>query len=391
MAQQPFAETLVTATGDAFKSSRLDQMLRNFAASYKLYWLKGVFDEAVEGNTQVTFEKLAARMIAAAWYPVTYFRLNLGASDMLTSAVLCAQERCGLAPEAGTDTIIKTVLESPDPELRSKVRSLYTFVPYRLIRPFYTERLDVLRDRYGRRFESAVNGYVRELNREDAAGAPYRFNEDGDGIEIDPEWARYFRDNRHVVQGWMDSKLVAYLQARNPSVPAIPLKIYAPNARNLTAARKYWEEALSDHVFRDIYSGLPFNDASYAAHGPMGVDHFIPWSFVLHDEPWNLSPMFRDANSSKGSRLPVLDEYLRPFCEQQFDALMTLRSTGRHKKMFESYALVDADIMRYERTEAALRSFTDSVSKVIVPLHQIAANQGFPTWRPTVEYALIDY
>ena len=206
MAQQPFAETLVMATDDAFKSSRLDQMLRNFAASYKLYWLKGVFDEAVEGNTQVTFEKLAARMIAAAWYPVTYFRLNLGASDMLANAVFCAQERCGLAPEAGADTIITTVLESPDPELRSKVRSLYTFVPYRLIRPFYTERLDVLRNRYGRRFESAVNGYVREFNREDVAGAPYRFNEEGDGVEIAPDWARYFRDNRHVVQGWMDSK-----------------------------------------------------------------------------------------------------------------------------------------------------------------------------------------
>lgn len=134
-------------------------------------------------------------------------------------------------------------------------------------------------------------------------------------------------NNRHVVQGWIDSKLVGYLQARNPSVPAIPLKIYAPNARNLTSARRYWEEALSDHVFRDIYSGVPFDAAGCAAHGPMGVDHFIPWSFVLHDEPWNLAPMFRDANSSKGNRLPVIDEYLRPFCEQQFDALMTLRGT----------------------------------------------------------------
>ena len=66
MAEPSADQALVAATGDAFKSSRLDQMLRNFAASYKLYWLKSVFDEAVEGNRHVTFEKLAARMIAAA-------------------------------------------------------------------------------------------------------------------------------------------------------------------------------------------------------------------------------------------------------------------------------------------------------------------------------------
>ena len=48
MAELPVEETLVTATGDAFKSSRLDQMLRNFTASYKPYWLKGIFDEAVD-------------------------------------------------------------------------------------------------------------------------------------------------------------------------------------------------------------------------------------------------------------------------------------------------------------------------------------------------------
>ena len=386
MAELPSSEMLVTATGDAFKSSRLDRMLRNFSASYKLYWLKGVFDEAVEGNLDVTFEKLAARMIAAAWYPVTYFRLNLGAADALSAAVAYAQERCGLSADASQNEIIAAVLESDDTGLRSKVRNLYGYVPYRLIRPFYAERFEAARANGERVVEATVNNLVLTFNRDDAAGAPYRFNEEGNGIEIDPGWARYFSENRHVVQGWLDSRLVAYLQARNPSVPAIPLKIYPPNERNLTAARKYWEEALNSHVFKDIYSGVPFDDAGFAVHGPMGVDHFIPWSFVLHDEPWNLSPMFRDANSSKGNRLPALDEYLRPFCAQQFDALITLRGRGRHRKVLESYAQVDARVMQYEHTEEALASFTESISKVIVPLHQIAANQGFPVWKPTVGY-----
>lgn len=364
-------------------------MLRNFAASYKLYWLKGVFDEAVAGNRFVSFERLAARMVAAAWYPVTYFRLNLGSADMLADAVRCAQTHCGLAADASADSIISTVMESDDAALRTKIRNLYSYVPYRLIRPFYADRFEEASRRGSRIPEKLVNKSVLRFNRDDAAGAPYRFTDDGTGIEMDSEWARYFMDNRHVVQGWIDSKLIAYLQARNPSVPAIPLKIYAPNARNLAAARRYWEDALADHVFRDIYTDTPFGEEGFAALGPMGVDHFIPWSFVLHDEPWNLAPMFRDVNSSKGNKLPLLEEYLRPFCEQQFDALVTLKGTGRHKKVFESYVQIDAAAMQYERTEAALDSFTESITKVIVPLHQIAANQGFPAWRPAVEYSVV--
>ena len=66
-------------------------------------------------------------------------------------------------------------------------------------------------------------------------------------VAIDPEWTAYFRDNRHVVQGWLDIRLVDYLQARNPSVPAIPLKIHPPQQRDLAAARAWWSEALADH------------------------------------------------------------------------------------------------------------------------------------------------
>lgn len=59
---------------------------------------------------------------------------------------------------------------------------------------------------------------------------------------------------------------------------------------------------------------------------------------------------------------------------------MTLRNTGRHRKIMESYLGIDPLVREYDRSEASLRSFTESVSRVVVPLHQIALNQGFPTW-----------
>lgn len=382
MAELSRHQALSDATGDAFRSSRLDKMLSNFAASYKLYWLRSVFDEAVAGADVVPMRNLAARMVALAWHPVTYFRLNLGASDQLARVVALAHEVCGLRDDATERQIYEAVLGADDPELRRRLEALCNFVPYRLIRPFYVDRLNLERRRLGfdsYHFEMQVNRLIVEYNGQDSAGAPYAFA--GDAIVLDPEWVAYFRENRHVIEGWLDMQLVGYLQARNPSVPAIPLKIHPPKRRELTAARAWWAEALADHEFREIYTGVPFTAEAFEAHGPMSVDHFIPWSFVLHDEPWNLAPMFRDTNSSKGDRLPDLDAFLRPLCAQQFDALTTLRGRGRgHRAIMESYAAIDPQVAEYERTEAARESFTRAVSRVVVPLHQIAANQGFPVW-----------
>lgn len=57
--------------------------------------------------------------------------------------------------------------------------------------------------------------------------------------------------------------------------------------------------------------------------------------------------------------------------------------------MYEYYLAIDPNAMRYERTAGALDSFTDAVSRTIIPLHQIARNQGFPIWEPDVEYGTI--
>ncbi|MBP3884466.1 MAG: hypothetical protein J6D54_05965 [Olsenella sp.] len=384
MAELPRHQALTDATGDAFRSSRLDRMLSNFAASYKLYWLRSVVDEAIAGSDVVPLRCLAARMVALAWYPVTYFRLNLGASDRLARTVMRAHEVCDLRDDATERQIRGAVLASDDHELRRRLDDLCNFVPYRLIRPFYADRLNEEKARLelsSYQFEQRVNRLIIEYNGQDRAGAPYGIV--GDAIELDRDWSAYFRDNRHVVQGWLDMRLVDYLQARNPSVPAIPLKIHPPQQRNLSSARAWWLEALADHEFREIYTDVPFTAESFEAHGPMSIDHFIPWSFVLHDEPWNLAPMFRDTNSSKGNQLPDVGAYLRPLCDQQFDALTTLRGRGRrHRRVLESYSTIDPHVWEYDRTDAARESFARSVSRVVLPLHQIATNQGFPTWRP---------
>ena len=147
MAELPRHQALTDATGDSFRSSRLDRMLSNYTASYKLYWLRGIFDAALEGFDAIPMRQVAARMVALAWYPVTYYRLNLGATDQLANVVKRAHEVCVLRNDATEAQICDAVLNSGDQTLSRLLGNLCRYVPYRLIRPFYADRLNAERQR----------------------------------------------------------------------------------------------------------------------------------------------------------------------------------------------------------------------------------------------------
>lgn len=387
------SSSLAFQTTDEFRSSRLERMISggSMTNSYKILWLRGVFEEVLAGNTDISFARVVARMCAAAWYPVCYFRLSFGVQDMMTQSVDLVRAKTGLRADADAAIVVSTVENSADPAILKLVKERCVYVPHLLIRPFYDDELQRQKATKGKElFSGEIKRVILAANAADANGAPYVINAAYDGLSVDPEWAKYFRENRFVIQGWLDMRLVQYLQSRNPCVPAIPMKIYPPQARDLGAATKYWKEALSKRSMREIYSGIEFGAESFAQHGPLSIDHFVPWSFVLHDEPWNLAPMFRDFNSSKGDRLPDLEKHLKSFAGQQFDALMAVRETGRHKKLLEAYLPVDAEIYAYEDTEECRAFFRANIENAIKPLWQIARNQGFGLWQPSYEYAVVE-
>lgn len=51
------------------------------------------------------------------------------------------------------------------------------------------------------------------------------------------------------------------------------------------------------------------------------LDHFIPWSFVVHDQIWNLLPADSSISSSKSNKLPDLDIYLAKLAKEQQKAV----------------------------------------------------------------------
>ncbi len=134
---------------------------------------------------------------------------------------------------------------------------------------------------------------------------------------------------------------------------------------------------------KDVYSSLPFNESTFHAYGTLTNDHFIPWGFVLHDEAWDLAPMFRNENSSKSDKLPKLEKYFDSFCAQHFNAIMTIKEAelvSRHRKQFDSYRTIAPELDQYTRSDANRGSFYKRMKDTIYPLYQIALNQGFSVW-----------
>ncbi|MCS4526017.1 hypothetical protein JTS98_06070 [Clostridium botulinum] len=164
---------------------------------------------------------------------------------------------------------------------------------------------------------------------------------------------------------------------RNPNVPAIAFKLEASKNRDLASATKIWKEIIVSKGAIDIYTGKDFTKENYEIYGGLSIDHFIPWSFVLHDEMWNLVPTFKNINSSKSDKILNYNRYIDDFCDMQYMAV-TYILEKRKQKDLESYI----DALKIENFQEYLKykpkeDFTKKLKQCISPLYQIAENQGF--------------
>ena len=354
-------------------SSRLQQMLADerLVTSYQLYWLGAILDELKEpeANPSIPYRRIVLRMIAKCWYSIEKFRLNLGRTDKLAEAVKKLSNHVKLeATYKEADTL--EALEGLPLSVTNKFVDYFTrYVPSRLIAVFYQAEVSDLKD-YLRDKELARIS----CDRDDAI---YQNHIKERKIVINSKWYEYIKENMAIICGWHRERLISFLQRRNPSVPAIPMKIEAPQKRNLNDANRYW--SLLHRAA--ITKGAPLTDIYTAApvEKPFTIDHFIPWTFVLHDQLWNLAPTSKSMNSAKSNRLPALQKYLVPFCKQQFDALqLALKTKTIPKKTIEEYYTV---FTPEELRNMPLEPFTDKLSAAIQPLHQIAQNMGFQIWQ----------
>lgn len=95
-------------------------------------------------------------------------------------------------------------------------------------------------------------------------------------------------------------------------MPGISDKLYPPRERKLEKVKKYWKLLSELAPIHEIYG------ENRLAPENISIDHFVPWSYVAHDEFWNLHPTTRAINSSKSNRLPEWELYFPRFAGLEY-------------------------------------------------------------------------
>jgi hypothetical protein len=356
------------------KSVILGQVFNDTAASYKFFWLLGLLTLLQEERRCVfTQREIIEEMVVAAWHPVCFFRLSLGSQDKLQDAVLELKVEANLDLDAKPHQIRPTLASTV--AIRERIRDLTNLVPTRFLSPWFAAEL------------RGIDGHVRtrriqELatkSQESSSPSPYFFERVASEtmIRVNESWAAFFQENFEVVRSFVFFHLCRYLQARNPNVPGIVNKLSAPIMRDLGPARKFWRAVRSEfnhmgmgHLFHDIYSGSPLDDA-------FSIDHFLPWSFVAHDLLWNLTPVsvFLSTNSRKGDSLPKPELYLPRLSKLHREAVFVMKAKPGMLEDYANWFKKDVTGVLALQEEQFFQHYRESFE----PQLQIAHNQGFQT------------
>jgi hypothetical protein len=357
--------------------SSLAASFDNVTNSYKFYWFLAILQLVTEEKGHVIkFDTILARMIASAWYPVNYFRLSFGKQDQLGVIITILRDTSGLSIDSSPANVTEMVLSHlmGKNEVGQAMKSLLNYVPYRFLRPFFTQTLRGARD-------WEVNRRIYQL-AEDAFHSfrpcIYRFvmKDLQPAIEIHPTWFEYLQQNLNILTGFCLWHLVNYLQKNNPNVPNIAGKLFEPQVRDLRLAREFWNFVLSQsRGMTCIYSGQPL------LKGYFSLDHFLPWRFVAHDLLWNLIPAPRSVNSAKSDCLPDFI-YFEPFVQRHYHAVQTILHSPKADRFLEDYVLLFKVSDARDFSKMSFEDFRETLQQAIAPQMQIAANMGFVTgWK----------
>ncbi len=201
----------------------------------------------------------------------------------------------------------------------------------------------------------------------------YKFNQNATAIIIHPEWVSYIQNNYRIIRGWISWEWLRYMQRNNPNTPALANKLFPPREReSLQSQTSYWETVIKNcSSFHCIYSGqkLTLDDIS--------LDHYLPWSFVAHNQLWNLIPIPKSVNSSKSDKIPD-NIYFDKLIEAQHLGLTVFHNNSSEKRWNTYTESFIIDLGFSDKSKLLdLEMLKMQYELKIKPLITLAVSQGF--------------
>ena len=363
-------------------------MMKDPSYCYKFYWLEALVKLVSEGIDETCFDAVINEMICNAWYSVREFHIHLSGlqadgqvRDGLERAILRLAELSDI-PANASKVEIRNAIKKHDNELKNAKEQLTKMVPYRALAGFFS-KVDLPVE-----WESArrMISYIQRINAEFVL-LPYTLGESANlkrEIYFQKAWMEMIRDNMVSILGWIQYEKVKWLQNNNPEVPGLVYKL-APmdeKMRKLNKVRKLWEGIIDLCEVKDVFTGDAVVSKQY------DVDHFIPWSFVMNDELWNLMPMDSSLNSVKSNRLPKWDPFFTRFAENQFLLYGYIHSRPGIRKLYEACFRDNLhsiwawqELYRKGNTQ---KEFYNILEKNMQPVYESARRQGYEIWNKSV-------
>lgn len=342
----------------------MNRVFDKTTATYKFYWMLSLLDMYVKEKREVMPAlDVASRMVAYAWYPIEYFRLSFGKGDRMAQIIPKVAEFTGITVDDKLDNKTDIIMQatSDNSKVKAEIKILLRNVPFWFQSPWIDTNDEHEMIRRSLTLENdclySLSGWGEKLT-----------------VTMNPKWSEYLNTNYEILRDFTLWNLTLFLQARNPNVPNISGKLLRPEEREpLTKQKKFWNKVI------ELGGKI---DCIYTNH-PLGVndfdlDHFMPWSFVSHNQNWNLIPADGSFNSSKSNRIPDLDYYLPKMAGIQHRALRLYIpvSSSRDAIVNEYFTL---GVSPHDLMAMTEEEFLNTYRKTFSPLSQMALNMGFRT------------
>lgn len=359
------------------------QMMKNPSFCYKFYWLEAMVILISEGVSQTTFNDLIDEMIANAWYSVTEFHIHLSGivsgevRDGLERAVLKLQKVSGLNSNV-SKMEVKDAIRLHDRELKEEKKQLTNMVPYRALAGFFVKSDTAVNWNSTVRLVDYIQAFDSKYGR-----LPYVLGTSPNlkkEVIFNPAWMKMIQDNSVSILGWIQYEKIKWLQNNNPDVPGLVYKLTPldEKMRKLDNVRKLWNGIMTQDEICDVFNGDSLNGKSF------DIDHFVPWSFVMNDELWNLMPMDSSLNSSKSNKLPPWEPFFKGFASNQFLMYERISSSDDMHRLYEK-CFKDNLHSIWANQELYIpgntkEQFFNILEKNMRPVYDSARRQGYQMW-----------